>query len=80
MKKTNAADALAFYSWCINITAELARTFGDDPGSSIDPALYDSLKAVQLELDRSYRALIKKGMKPTWPALPEIPRRFENIE
>ena len=55
MKKTNAADALAFYSWCINFTAELASTFGDDPGSSIDPALYDSLKAVQLELDRSYR-------------------------
>lgn len=76
-KKPNTADALAFFSWCINITAELARTFGENPGSSIDPKLYESLKGLQLELDHNLRAIMKTGIKPTLPALPEVPARFE---
>lgn len=55
------AELLAGFSGAVQITAMLAKQF--HAAGKCDPKLYDSLKALQLELDRTTRAAMKKGEK-----------------
>jgi hypothetical protein len=67
--KPSPADFAAFIAMCINVTANTARDWEEwscQPGQ-IDPQLYPSLKALQLQFDIAHRRLMKAGDATTIP-------------
>lgn len=72
----NEADGVRFLSFCVNLTANLARSMAEE--GDCDPQLFESLKAMQLVLDRQLRAINRDGVTPeVMKGLPDIPDQFE---
>jgi hypothetical protein len=72
----NEADAMRFLSFCIELTARMSKDMAEQ--GDCDPQLYDSLKAMQLAVDRELRAYHRAGVTPdATKNLPDIPETFE---
>ncbi len=72
----NEADSAHFMSWCIQLTATLAKQMAAE--GKCDPQLYESLKAMQLIVDRELHAMKKEEITPGRSSiLPEVPDQFE---
>lgn len=75
-KVWNEADSAHFVSFCIELTANLAKEMAAE--GKCDQQLYDSLKAMQLIVDLELRSMKKEGVGiNVTKNLPELPDKFE---
>ena len=71
----NDADGATIMSWCIQMTALAAREF--EGTGEIDPQFYESLKALQMHVDRGMHKLHKRDIKSSLEKmLPSLPSRI----
>ena len=72
----NEADSAHFMSWCIQLTATLAKQMAAE--GKCDPQLYESLKAMQLIVDRELHAMKKEENNTTrYSILQEIQNQYK---
>lgn len=57
--RLTTGDILAYMAHCVHITAILARAL--EANGHCAPELHESLKGIQLNLDRQVRSLAKRG-------------------
>ena len=62
--KLTEADSIAVMAWCVGVTASMVKGMQGAHGD-VDPKEFESLKLLQLEFDRRYRAAIKSGAAST---------------